>query len=186
MGYLTDHTVRPWRKPSGHKETTNIMGYGLTETKACEGRVQDAVGRAFLTAHLLTGNAVGAENAVMEALGSWDPGEESADVLLERAVSKAATQLDMGCATPDPQQPRWGVPTELQAVLRLPARLRHCYVLRILAGFSRESCAQMLDLHCQQVDQYTRAAMQCLPLLQDCSGGGIEYLVWKRRMDWTD
>jgi len=165
------------------------MEYGVAEIKGCETQdcVQQAIGRAFLTAHLLTASTAQAEDAVMVALDSWEPGEEDAEALLQRTLATAAGQIDRGPAAQDSteQDVPGCVPAELQAVLRLPARLRQCYVLRILAGQPREVCARLLDLHPQQVDQYTNAAMQCLPLMKRCSGG-FEYLVWKERLDWRD
>jgi hypothetical protein len=164
------------------------MEYGVAEIKTCETQdcVQDVIGRAFLTAYLLTANTEQAENAVMEALDSWNPGEESAETLPERALATAATRIETGFAAPNPTEqdtPGAFVPTELQAVLRLPVRLRHCYVLRVLARWPREVCARLLNLDSRQVDQYTCAAMRCLPLVNG-SSSGIEYRVWKGSMDW--
>jgi DNA-directed RNA polymerase specialized sigma24 family protein len=41
----------------------------------------------------------------------------------------------------------------LQRVLRLPTNLRHCFVLRVLAGLSRQDCADLLRVGERQVDK---------------------------------
>ena len=57
------------------------------------------------------------------------------------------------------------LPAELEAVLRLPRELREVYVLRFLAGVSREASAELLGIPRAKLDEYARVALSSLPLL---------------------
>jgi hypothetical protein len=163
------------------------MHDGQTQTQICEmdRRLEGATSRAFLAAHLLTASAQQAESAVLEAIDSWDPDGDTEEALFQR-VLKIALRRQSGPAPLSSNLPEAGaslLPPELEAVLRLAPPLRCCFVLRVLAGFSRQVSAQLLDLLARQVDQYTNAAMKCLPFLTAQPNAGVEYLVWNRRLD---
>jgi len=51
------------------------------------------------------------------------------------------------------------LPAELQAVLKLPQRLRPCFALRVLGGFSAEDCARLLRLRSTDIEKYMRSAV---------------------------
>ena len=127
--------------------------------------------RAFLTAHLLTGNADQAESLTMTAIESWNPEEESEQALfqdvLETAV-RAPVQFKPDAASPY-------LPAELRAVLRLAPQLRRCYVLRILVQLPSQACARLLNLPSDAVDRYTCAALWCLSALDPRLAAGIQY-----------
>jgi DNA-directed RNA polymerase specialized sigma24 family protein len=126
--------------------------------------IESTIGKAFLTAYLLTANAKQAETAVLEAVESWDPDHESEDVLFENVLGTAVR------SQPDPLPFHWrasapdrlSLPLELKGAFSLPAELRGCFVLRILVGMSLQGCAQLLRLNARRVEQYTRAALEYL------------------------
>jgi len=126
---------------------------------------EDPIGRAFLMAHLLTGNIEQAERATMEAIGSWNPDDETPGTLLWNVLD-AAARLEIKYA---PGRPEYQLPRELQAVLRLEPQPRRCFVLRVLAGLPLEACDRLLNLDSRRLEQYTRAALQCLGVE---AGGG--------------
>ncbi len=114
---------------------------------------------SFTTLLLLTGGVARAEDAMLEAIEVTDAENISDEVLLREGVAAALRQA------PD-QNPENGddaastaLPGALIRVLHLPAHLRHCFVLRILASFSRAECAQLLNLSTAKVDQRTSEAM---------------------------
>ena len=149
------------------------MEYVISAMEAFETqrRIKQTIGRAFLAAQLLTAKTEQAESAVVEAMESWDPDDDSEEVLFLQ-VLRSALQAEVECvpsSSNDPDSPISMLPAELKAVLSLPPQLRHCFVARLLVGFSREICARLLHLHSRQVDQYTRAALQRLPFLDERS-----------------
>jgi len=151
----------------------------LTEPAALE----KAIARAFLTAHLLTGSRENGENAVLEAIDAWDGQKQDEDELFEHVVS--ASVRGRGTAGADHGDVSL-LPAELRAVVSLPRHLRHCFVLRTLAGLSQAECARMLRLHPLFVGQCTCAAMKRLPSLAEEATSGSPYLAWKLRIEWAD
>jgi DNA-directed RNA polymerase specialized sigma24 family protein len=142
-----------------------LAGMGTSETQR---RIKHTIGRAFLAAHLLTASTEQAESVVVEAMESWDPDDDSDEVLLH-LVLRSALQADTEGVPWNSNDLDSMLPTELKAVLRLPPQLRHCYVLRTLVGLSRQTSARLLNLHSREVDHYTREALQRLPFLNERS-----------------
>jgi DNA-directed RNA polymerase specialized sigma24 family protein len=162
------------------------MEYTISAMQAFETqrRIKQTIGGAFLAAHLLTAKTEQAESAVVEAMESWDPDDDSEEVLFLQ-VLRSALQADVECvpsSSNDADSLNSMLPAELNAVLSLPPQLRHCFVVRMLVGFSREICARLLHLHSRQVDQYTRAALQRLPFL-DGRSFESKYFVRKGSMN---
>jgi hypothetical protein len=117
--------------------------------------------RALLTAHLLTGSLQQAEEATLEAIDRWKPGDEPEEVLFQYVLDAAARAH----AEPNPNHADLSgsyLPKELKSVLRLAPQLRRCFVLRILAGLPAEVCGRSLCLHSEMVDRCTRDALQAL------------------------
>ena len=143
--------------------------------------IEHTISRAFLIVQLLTRSASQAESAVMEALDSWDPAGESEEVLLERVLAAGIRIQGAGAASRsnEPELPA-SFPREIQAVLRLPAQIRCCFVLRILVGLSRPVCARLLHLSSRQVDEYTSRALKRLPSLEDRSNRRP----WMYSLEW--
>lgn len=129
------------------------------------GGFEQTIGRAFLTAHLLTGSIQRAEGAVLEAIDSFDPDRDSEDRLFSSALHAsvylhAEDGLGSGCNRPE--EVGFFLPAELHAVLKLSPQARRCFVLRVLHGLPVQACARLLDLNVRKVDGYTCAALQSL------------------------
>jgi hypothetical protein len=54
------------------------------------------------------------------------------------------------------------LPAALARVLRLSTELRHCFVLRILAGLPREVCSRLLRIETYRIDALACAAADIL------------------------
>jgi hypothetical protein len=117
---------------------------------------REAINRAFLTAHLLTASVPVAEDITLKAIDSWNPREESQELLLENVVTAALRLRVRGPADT-------GFSDHFNAVLLLSPRLRRCFVLRFLVGWSAEACARMLGTSRKRVDDGARLALQHLP-----------------------
>ena len=137
---------------------------GATEDKQA---IEDIVGRAFLTAHLLTGNVEQAESATIAAIDSWNPDDETEEVLFEKALAMAArTRIKPASSYwNEPDVAGSCLPVELQRVLRLARPLRRCFVLRVLVGLPPRVCAKLLRSDSRRVDQYSCDACRCLGAL---------------------
>jgi hypothetical protein len=145
---------------SGLMSATN-----LDSMNQANGGVEQSIGRAFLAAHLLTASVENAERAVLEAVASWDPRTDEQETLVRRALyASVARPVSDSSESAGTESARSRLPGELQAVFDLSMDLRRCFVLRILAGISAQVCAQWLQLPPRLVNQYTRAALQYLPV----------------------
>ena len=109
----------------------------------------DTIRESFLLALLLTGTAIQAEEAVQQSILML-PSECARSETLLLGTATAAARLAE--APGDSAAPAW-LPVELQRVLPLPRTMRQCYVLRILAGWPGEKCAETLQLNAAQVDE---------------------------------
>ena len=158
--------------------------YGVEEMEkqGTQLRVEQAVSEAFVAAYLVTANAREAEDAVVDALDSWEPEDDGEKALVERVLSAVLRDPVKHTTRYLGERSAVSLPAELDAVLGLPTQLRLCFVLRILAGLGRQLTAQMLRLSSHQVDEFTSAALQCLPALER-SDAGIARLVWAREMN---
>jgi hypothetical protein len=137
--------------------------------------VKDTVGRAFLMAHLLTADTACAERVTMEAIGSWNPGDETESVFLRNVLDAAVRAPSR---SNEAAQTGSCFPAELRAVLELEPGLRRCFVLRILVGLPKEECARLLRLDSHSVERYTHAALQCLGARS--GGGSLNSAPWFR------
>jgi DNA-directed RNA polymerase specialized sigma24 family protein len=141
--------------------------------------IEQTISKAFFTAHLLTASSEQAERATMEAIDSWNPDEESEEVLFRSVLGAAArAQIrHVSSRSNEPDMAESYLPVELQAVLKLAPQFRRCYVLRMLVGLSPQVCARLLHLDSRRVDWYTRAALECLGGLDCCLTAGLQYAV---------
>lgn len=126
------------------------------------------VGKAFLTALLLTGSVERAEAAICEGNQQISPDSTFGDALFREAVNAALKPQSETSKQPPEELERASsiLPFELRRVLHLPPALRHCFVLRFLVGLPREACARLLHLEIRQVDERARTAMLELPTIQ--------------------
>jgi DNA-directed RNA polymerase specialized sigma24 family protein len=128
----------------------------------------DSVRQAYVTALLLTGDPADAESAVADALRaaghvSGDQAGDKEGWFAERVQHEAIGRQRPGRSSRPDALRGDDLPPELLRVMSLPARLRSCFVLRILAGATRDACARLLNLRVQEVDCYTREALANLP-----------------------
>jgi DNA-directed RNA polymerase specialized sigma24 family protein len=57
-----------------------------------------------------------------------------------------------------------GLPVEIQRLFMLQPLLRHCFVLRILAGLSPEVCAELLEISVAEFEDALYGALRELSL----------------------
>jgi len=131
----------------------------------CADAVDEIVSRIFVMAHLLTAHIDLAESATLEAIDAWVPGVESGEHLFRHVVEAALRENARRGGSGSNEQDVTGsyLPIELRAVLELKLALRQSFALRILAGFSREVCAELLCCPTDRVEKYTQAAARHLP-----------------------
>jgi len=122
------------------------------------------VNRTFVTAHLLTGRIDLAEKATLEGIDAWKPDIESAEAIFGHGVAAALRKRerrDASCLGEDNRTHSY-LPAELRAVMELRPVLRRSFVLRLLAGFSLEDCAELLRCPTERVDRPARMAITLL------------------------
>jgi hypothetical protein len=132
------------------------------------------INRTFVTAHLLTGRIDLAENATLEAIDAWKPDIESAQAILGRGVAAALRKRegrDAFSLSRDNVTPSY-LPAEIRTVLELSRVLRRSFVLRLVAGFPREDCAELLGCPPERVDRAARTAARLLPSFQRVNSRG--------------
>jgi Sigma-70, region 4 len=125
--------------------------------------LQHTLRRAFFVALLLAANAEEAESAVLEAIQLWNSAEEPAEALFRNTVrAMMNSPIQRSCQEDICEAAASLLPVPLRGVLRLPPRVRQCYVLSFLVGFSQESVACLLHLSADEVGQYMGAGLQRL------------------------
>lgn len=129
-----------------------------TYTEESKTHFENTLARAFKAAHLLTANFRQAEVVVLKAIDRFDAYHDTEEALFGYALYGAVEASD----EPRSESTGWPMPAELQAVLNLARDLRHCFVLRVLIGMSRQACAQLLGFKVRRVDVCTLAAMRQL------------------------
>jgi DNA-directed RNA polymerase specialized sigma24 family protein len=120
---------------------------------------EQAIGKAFVTAVLLTRSAQRAEGAVTRAILS-NACDSRADEIL-RSTVEAAIDADIPMSPvklEDTVAAVSALPPGLRGIVQLATQLRHCMVLRVLLGWPRTECAAMLRLSLAEIDEYTSAA----------------------------
>jgi hypothetical protein len=132
------------------------------------------VSRTFITAHLLSARIDLAENATLEAIDAWKPGIETAEDLLRHGVEAALRKRERrgaSCLSKESGTHSY-LPAELRTVLELRPALRRSFVLRLLAGFSQEDCAELLGCPPERVDRAARTAVRLLPSFEKVNSRG--------------
>jgi hypothetical protein len=130
--------------------------------------------RAFNAALLLTGSTILAEATVLSAIEALDADNIRREPLLTEVIRLSVRFRTDWCdrrpnrfTHPQPQ-----LPLELQKVLKLPADLRHAFVLRTLLSLSPEASADILQTEPDQIDADLLAALHALvwfsPLAAAC------------------
>ncbi len=121
------------------------------------------VNRSFYTALLLAADVGQAETAVRRAIEFWESDCEPEEVLFQRAIHSAvaapvATSTDIESLDLAESL----LPSELRSILRLPTRIRQCYVLRVLVRFPEPIVANILHLSAGEVNRNTCTGLERL------------------------
>jgi hypothetical protein len=138
---------------------------------------EDALGKSFITALLITGSVEQAEAAVLKSISFLGPYDASGEKLLRGAL-KAALQAPGMKTPPTPRELERAfslLPFELQCVLHLTADLRYCFICRVLADLPRRTCAALLRLELPEVDKRTYAAVRLLVSIKQRQGPQKKY-----------
>ena len=116
------------------------------------------VGRAFRTALLLVGTTATAEAAV---LGGIDGCKDLSfyHLLLQTVKSAIRLRARSRHASDAPEQ----LPPELRRLFKLDLLLRDVFVLRILAGFAPEVCAELLHISISEFERALHDAFDQVP-----------------------
>jgi len=123
----------------------------------------EALGRTFITALLLTGSAERAEAAVFEGIQVMERGKVSDEtLLLQGTMSASIAARANGPRAEEQEYASSLLPVELRRVLRLLPDFRRGFVLRVLVGLSREVCARMLQTEIQHIDELVYVAARAL------------------------
>ena len=122
---------------------------------------RETLNRAFTTALMLTANAEQAEAAISNAIGSLDAGVSDEELFLA-AVRAAVERKRCDSGPGERERASSMLPPGLRRVPGLPLPLRHCFVLRILAGLPAAVCAQWTRLTTREVEQAAGRAAELL------------------------
>jgi hypothetical protein len=131
----------------------------------------ETIENAFITGLLLTGSIEQAERAIVSCVHCSEEEDVRGQEVFRRVIQWSVDPQE-------PQRSRKGIdeasvrilPFELGCVLYLPSHLRHCYVLRILVGLSREICAWLLHTDVHQISQRTQSALNILAEVHNRTG----------------
>ena len=122
----------------------------------------ETIENAFIVGLLLTGSIEQAERAIVDSIHCSETEDVCGQRVFRRVIQWAVDpQEQRSCRVIDEASVKI-LPFELGCVLHLPPDLRHCYVLRILVGLSREVCAWLLHTDVEQISQRTQSAVNGL------------------------
>jgi hypothetical protein len=130
----------------------------------------ETIENAFIVGLLLTGGIEQAERAIVDSIHCSETEDVCGQRVFRRVIQWAVDpQEQRSCRVIDEASVRI-LPFELGCVLHLPPDLRHCYVLRILVGLSREVCAWLLHTDVEQISQRTQSAVNSLAQVHSSFG----------------
>lgn len=131
----------------------------------------ETIENAFILAMLLTGSIDEAETCVAQSSDcglSYPPCPHG---VFHQVIVRALHASSVAAPNVLRQDSSFTVlPWQLGCVLCLPLPQRRCFVLRILAGLSREVCAWLLHMHSNEVCQNTCAALDRIATLHHTLG----------------
>ncbi|MEP6538013.1 MAG: hypothetical protein ABJF23_21925, partial [Bryobacteraceae bacterium] len=129
---------------------------------ACLPMIDEALGGTFVAALLLTGSAAGAEAAVMEGIRVMERNGDEGEMLMQRTMAASIAAKVSRRESAEHRHAESLLPLELRRVLRLSRDFRRCFVLRALAGLSREVCAHLLQIEIHLIDELVCASARAL------------------------
>ncbi len=113
------------------------------------------MGKVLAAAVLLSGDVTQAEDAVADAILSLETDDFETEAFLTCVVILSIQRSRNSSK-------RWirktseisvALPAELQNILSLSSKLRHCFVLRVVLGLPKETCRQMLQVDDNELEQ---------------------------------
>jgi hypothetical protein len=119
-----------------------------------------AMGRVLTAAVLLSGDLTEAEDAVADAILSLDTDdfETEAFLMCVLILSIQRSRNSSKRSIRKKGEISITLPAELQNVLNLSSKLRHCFVSRVLLGLSKETCCQMLQVDDDELEKFVSSA----------------------------
>jgi hypothetical protein len=131
----------------------------------------ETIENAFIVGLLLTGSIEKAERAIVDSIRCTETEDVCGRRVFRRVIQWAVDPQDQRSRGVIDEASVRILPFELGCVLHLPSDLRHCYVLRILVGLSREVCAWVLHTDLEQISQRTQSAVNGLAQIDASIGG---------------
>jgi hypothetical protein len=118
------------------------------------------MGRVLTAAVLLFGDLTQAEDAVADAILSLDTDdfETEAFLMCVLILSIQRSRNSSKRSIRKTGEISVTLPAELQNVLNLSLKLRHCFVLRVLLGLPKETCGQMLQVDDDELEKSVSSA----------------------------
>ncbi len=118
--------------------------------------------RAFILAFILAQNSERAEHIVAAAIDTLPYNDFSETRLLASVAAVAWRSRTHGFTRCESIGVDLQIPAELQRVLELPTKLRYCFSLRVLAGMTVWTCAQLTSLRPEQIEYFLQLATRML------------------------
>jgi hypothetical protein len=128
-----------------------------------------AMGRVLTAAVLLSGDLTQAEDAVADAILLLDTDDFESEAFL-MCVLILSIQRSRNSS-------KWSIrkrveipvtlPEELQNVLNLSLKLRHCFVLRVLLRLPKATCSQMLQVDDEELEKSVSSAAVELAVVRE-------------------
>lgn len=134
----------------------------------------ETIENAFIVGLLLTGSIEQAERAIVDSIHCSETEYVCGQRVFRRVIQWAVDPQEQRSRRVIDEASARVLPFELGRVLHLPPGLRHCYVLRILVGLSREVCAWLLHVDVEQIGHRTQSAVNGLAQVEAIGG-------WDRR-----
>lgn len=131
--------------------------------------------KAFIIALLLSGSSNDAEACVVDAYVAEDVDRNllspfRTQRLLQSVIQRTLERAASCNAIALHQDSLFAVlPWQVGSIFTLPLLQRRCFVLRVLAGLSREICGQILDITAKEVGENTRFAFEQLTMRRDAT-----------------
>jgi hypothetical protein len=119
-----------------------------------------ALGTVLTAAVLLSGDITQAEDAAADAILALDTDDFETDALLTCILMLSIQRSHSSPKGPSGQTSGISatLPAELQNILCLSSKFRHCFVLRVLLGLPKETCHQMLQIDDDEFKQAISSA----------------------------
>lgn len=144
----------------------------------------ETIENAFIVGLLLTGSIEQAERAIVDSIHCSETEYVCGQRVFRRVIQWAVDPQEQRSRRVIDEASVKVLPFELGRVLHLPPGLRHCYVLRILVGLSREVCAWLLHVDVEQIGHRTQSAVNGLAQVNASIGGSDRRSRFTSQIGW--